>query len=131
MPTELIICTTCRPAGAAREEPAAGELLLDAVELAQLLDDEARHTHVRVRGVACISSCSRACSVALQAAGKHTYLFGDLVPDVVTAMQLLDCASLHAGSADGVLMRNDRPERLRSGILMRIPPLATPATADS
>ncbi|WP_233151745.1 DUF1636 domain-containing protein [Pelomonas sp. KK5] len=121
-PTELLICTTCRPPGASRSEPAAGELLLEAVHIAQLQDDAGRHAPVRVRGIACLSACSRACSVALQAPGKHSYLFGDLAPDAATAEQLLACAGLHARHADGLMQRNERPERLRSGILARLPP---------
>lgn len=114
-PTELIVCTTCRPAGAARAEPAAGALLFEAVSA--LASPEG----VRVRGLACMSACSRACTVALQAPGKHSYLFGDLAPDEATARDVLACAALHAAAEDGTLMRNARPERLRSGILARLP----------
>jgi predicted metal-binding protein len=75
-----------------------------------------------VRGVACMSGCDRACTVAFQAPGKHSYLFGDLQPDADTAAQVLACARLHAQSSDGALARNDRPQRLRSGILTKLPP---------
>ncbi len=122
--TEVIVCTTCRPPGASREEPAAGALLFEAVQAAQGRDAEPL---VRVRGMACLSSCSRACSVAFQAPGKHTYLFGDLVPDAETAEHVLVCAGLHAAASDGNLLRNARPERLRSGILARLPPNLTGA----
>jgi predicted metal-binding protein len=133
--TELIICTTCRPAGTDRSAPAPGQALLDAVQrAAQGRFAPASHptpmpmpmpmpAQVRVRGIACISSCSRACSVALQGAGKLSYVFGDLQADAETAAQLLACADLHAASPDGQLARNDRPERLRNGILLRLPPL--------
>ncbi|MCW5671090.1 MAG: DUF1636 domain-containing protein [Hydrogenophaga sp.] len=117
--TEVIVCTTCRPPGAPRDEPAAGALLFEAVQAAQGRGAEPR---VRVRGMACLSSCSRACSVAFQAPGKHTYLFGDLLPDAETAEHVLACAGLHAAASDGNLLRNERPARLRSGILARLPP---------
>lgn len=120
--TEVIICTTCRPAGASRDLPAAGAALFDAVQIAQLHDDAGAFAHVRVRGVECLNSCSRACSVAFQAPGKHTYLFGDLVPDDETAEHVLLCAAQHARASDGTLVRNDRPARLRSGILAKLPP---------
>ncbi len=122
--TEVVICTTCRPPGASRAEPAAGELLLDAVHVAQLQDDEGRYAPVRVRGIECMSSCDRACSVAFQAPGKYSYLFGGLSPEAATAEAVLACASLHANCADGMLVRNERPERLRSGILVRLPPIS-------
>jgi len=121
--TELIICTTCRPPGAARDIPAAGEALLEAVQVATWDLDVEQQARIRVRGLACMSGCSRACTVTLQAPGKYTYYFGDLLADGVTAAQVLACAQLHAYSTDGNLLRKDRPERLRSGILARLPPL--------
>ena len=121
--TELIICTTCRPPGASRDIPAAGEALLEAVQVATWDLDVEQQARIRVRGLACMSGCSRACTVTLQAPGKYTYYFGDLLADGVTAAQVLACAQLHAYSTDGNLLRNDRPERLRSGILARLPPL--------
>lgn len=118
--TEVIVCTTCRPPGASRERPAAGAALFEAVQAAE--QQGLANPAVRVRGMACLSSCSRACSVAFQAPGKHTYLFGDLVPDAETAEHVLACAALHATASDGNLLRNERPARLRSGILARLPP---------
>jgi predicted metal-binding protein len=51
---------------------------------------------------------------------------------------VLACAALHAASADGNLPRAQRPERLRGGILLRLPPLmaghapdAVPAPGDA
>ncbi len=123
--TEIIVCTTCRPPGASREMPALGMALFEAVQDA-LLDCEletGQHKGVQVRGLACMSGCSRACTVTLQAQGKFTYYFGDLVPDAETAAQVIACAQLHRQSADGNLARNARPERLRSGILARLPPI--------
>lgn len=127
--TELIICTTCRPAGVSRDVPAAGEALLEAVQIATWDLDVALQARIRVRGLACMSGCSRACTVALQAPGKYTYYFGDLLADDTTAAQVLACAQLHADSADGNLQRKERPERLRSGILARLPPLGLAASA--
>ena len=118
-PTEILVCTTCRPAGSSRDLPAQGQALFEAVENAVLRHDAA----FVVRGVACMSGCSNACTVALQAAGKTTYFFGSLTADDDTAEQVLACAQLHARCADGQLARNDRPEKLRNGILVRLPPL--------
>lgn len=130
--TEIIVCTTCRPAGAPREQSAAGVALLEAVQTAQF--DAHPGERVVVRGFACMSGCNRACTVALQAPGKHSYLFGDLQPDADTAADVLACARLHAQSSDGALARNDRPQRLRSGILTKLPPCLplalAPNTAD-
>jgi predicted metal-binding protein len=131
MTTEILVCTTCRPAGASRDMPAAGELLWNALQDITLVHP--LPPGVRMRPFACLNSCSRACTVAFQAAGKHTYCFGDLQPDAATAAEVVDCALLHARSGDGNMPRSDRPERLRGGILMRLPPLvdATEAAGPS
>jgi predicted metal-binding protein len=80
--TEIIVCTTCRPPGASRELPAHGLALFEAVQDALLVCelDTGEHKGLQLRGLACMSGCSRACTVTLQAQGKFTYYFGDLVP---------------------------------------------------
>lgn len=123
--TEIVVCTTCRPAGASRDLPAAGEALLEAVQAATWDLDAALQARIRVRGQACMSGCSRACTIAIQAPGKFTYYFGDLTADETTGAEVLACARLHAYSTDGNLLRKERPERLRNGILARLPPLVT------
>ncbi len=124
--TEIIVCTTCRPPGANRELPAEGLALFEAVQEALLHCefDTGAHHGLQVRGHACMSGCSRACTVTLQSQGKFSYYFGDLTPNPETAAQVIACAQLHQHSADGNLARNSRPELLRSGILARLPPLA-------
>lgn len=123
--TELIICTTCRPNGTARELPAAGQTLFDAVQRAAAefaAADTSAGAGLRIVGIACLSGCSRACLVALQAPGKHSYCFAELTPDAETAEQVLACARQHQHSHDGLLPWKDRPERLRASILLRLPP---------
>lgn len=129
--TEVLICTTCRPAQAARDAPPAGqsllEAVLDAVRRSAQAGQETRFgpgPGPLVRGIACMSGCSRACTVAFQAPGKPTYFFGDLQADSITAEHVLACAVMHQQSADGLLPRKERPERLRQGILAKLPPLA-------
>lgn len=121
--TEILICTTCRPSQGSREAPPAGSTLLEAVQDAI---EASAHAGLRpvpqLRGIACLSGCARACTMALQAPGKHTYVFGDLQADVETAVQVLACAALHQQSSDGLLPRDARPSRLRKGILAKLPP---------
>lgn len=125
--TEVIVCTTCRPPGVSRDEPAAGAVLFASVQAAKSADATGQWTQVRVRGMACMNSCSRACTVAFQARGKHSYLFGDLAPGDGLAEQVLDCARLHADAPDGTLARGERPQGLRNGILAKLPPMLEPA----
>lgn len=127
--TEVIVCTTCRPADVPRDQPAPGAALLEAVQVAAWDVDPAQLAHVRIRGVECMTGCNRACTVTFQAAGKYLYYFGDLAADAETAAHILACAQLHAETPDGTLLRNDRPTRMRNGILARIPPLVPPVVA--
>lgn len=112
--TELIVCTTCRT-----PHEGAGQALLEEVENLALARDSA----LPVRGVACMGGCGQGCTAALQAAGKHSYLFGGLSPDEGTAADLLEIARQHAEAADGRLEWSLRPEALKRGLLARLPPL--------
>lgn len=126
--TEIIVCTTCRPAGTPRELPAAGLVLYEAV---MALQNAGHAAGLQLRGIACLSGCNRACTVALQAPGKPTYYFGDLSADAETAAQVLICAQQYTHSADGALPRRERPERLRSGILAKLPAYAGASPAEA
>jgi len=58
-----------------------------------------------------------------------SYFFGDLSADDTSAEQVLACAALHQASVDGFMARDKRPERLREGILARLPAVLTAAAA--
>ena len=118
--TEIVVCTTCRLPGTPREQVADGLRFFEAVQAAALVSDG---PVFRVREQACMSGCSRACAVAFQAAGKHTYLIGDLHADEATAADVLVCAALHRAHPEGVMAWGERPERLRKGVLARVPPI--------
>jgi predicted metal-binding protein len=117
-PSTLLVCNRCRAAGADPDAPRAGAALLAATRAAGR-----EQADLNVVGVACLSGCKRACAAALLAPGKVGYLFGDLPPDAEGAADLLAVARAHAARANGFLPRAERPERLRAGILARLPPL--------
>lgn len=121
--TELLVCTTCRPADAPREGQAAGQALFEHLEAALAFSDEpSAASDPRLRGIACLGACSRSCSVALQAPGKTCYVFGGLAPDDDSVQAVLAVALQHASSTDGLLAWVERPERLRGGLIVRLPP---------
>ena len=129
--TELLVCTTCRPADAPREGQADGQAFFEQVEAALAFDDGANASAVaapRLRGIACLGACSRSCSVALQAPGKACYVFGGLAPDDDSVQAVLAVARQHAASTDGLLAWAERPQRLRQGLIARLPALAVPPT---
>jgi predicted metal-binding protein len=117
MNTEILVCVLCRPPELPRDQPRPGRALLEAIENIALRDDLA----FAIRPVECMSGCRRHCTVALQAPGKSTYFFGDLPADETSAEQVLACAAQHQASSDGFMARETRPERLREGILARLP----------
>ena len=107
----LVICTTCADG--------QGQLLLEAAENEAL----ARDLPLAIRGQACLAACKQSCTAALQGLGKHSYVFGQLGPDAASVDALLAVAEQHAEPGDGLLAWNRRPDRLKTGLVARLPPL--------
>ena len=82
------------------------------------------------RCVKCMGACNRPCVVAFAAAGKSTYLFGDLDRTSVTevSQSILECASLYHCNPDGTMKWSERPERLRKSVIGVIPSIAIPVS---
>jgi predicted metal-binding protein len=84
-----------------------------------------------VRAVKCMGACSRPCVVAFAAAGKSTYLFGDLDQTeslAELAQSIFACASLYHSKPDGVMKWAERPVQLRKGVIGMIPSIAVPVS---
>jgi len=111
----VYVCTTCRPPGEPDSAVRPGAILASATVAA------AAGTEVDVRPMRCLGNCSRGASAALRANGSWTYVFGGL--DATCAEALIEGARLLAGAADGILPWRGRPERLKRGMIARIPPL--------
>jgi predicted metal-binding protein len=79
----------------------------------------------KIEAVTCLSGCNRRCVVALSAPNKTTLMFGDL-PPLDSAADILQLATQYHASQDGLVPRQERPDRLKKGILARIPPLPSP-----
>lgn len=107
--TELVVCTTCLDG--------TGQALLELVENEAL----ARDCPAPVRGMACLAACSRSCSAGLQGAGKASYVFGALTADETCAAALVEVAFQHLKNVEGALPWAERPERLKSAMLARLP----------
>ena len=111
----IYVCVTCRPVGEPDSPVRPGALLATATAQA------AADTGVEVRPMRCLANCSRGPSAALRCDGSWTYVFGGL--DVSCAGALVEGARLLAGAADGILPWRGRPERLKRGLIARVPPL--------
>jgi len=111
------ICVSCKGQDAAADIP--GRLLFDAVT-AGLRGRADRG--VAVTPVECLAVCKRPCTVALAAAGKWTYVVGDLDP-ARHAGDVIAAALGHAAAETGIIPWRERPQSFRKGIVSRIPPL--------
>jgi predicted metal-binding protein len=134
----VFVCQTC--AGAwqdGKQVGNSGGYLLHQ-ELTAQAQDWPLAADFHIQGVNCLGACNRPCAIALAAAGKSTYLFGDLnhaesLPEIATA--ILECASLYHSKPDGSMAWSERPVALKKGLVGRIPsipiPVALPETAGS
>ena len=111
----VYVCITCRPVGAPDSALRPGAILAAATERA------AAGTEVEVRRLRCLANCTRGPSAALRCNGSWTYVFGDL--DESCAGALVQGARMLAHAADGILPWRGRPERLKRGLIARVPPL--------
>jgi predicted metal-binding protein len=124
----LFVCTTCGSKwhDGQRVGTSDGERLLQ--ELATLHREWDLAAEFPIQAVGCMSACSRSCAISFAAAGKHTYLFGDIASDdpSVELGNILDCAEKYYQHPTGVLPWAERPAPLKQGILAKIPPLSLP-----
>lgn len=102
----VTVCASC-PAGQAG--------LARALRTA--LDQSGLRTSLR--GVDCMSGCTRPSTVAFRAPGKTAYLFGDLGPDDIP--NLLTFLRLYDASPDGTFADARPLGDLRAKAIARIP----------
>ncbi len=117
----LHVCTSCRAPGSPREprERRAGFKLYQ--ELREKFQESWLADYVEVRPAECLSVCPRPCGIALSSPGAWSYIFGEQDPGD-SAAQIMECASLYIGIANGFMPRDQRPKSLRASILGRVPP---------
>ena len=127
MTHSLLVCTTCASTwqNGKKVGISGGEILLK--ELSKLHQDWDKRSQFEICAVSCMSACSHACVVTFAAAGKYSYLFGDLPSDAenisITTKAILTCAETYSDRPDGMLPWKERPEPLKSGVIARIPAL--------
>ncbi len=113
----LFVCVTCR-----REGDPPAELRRGARLHATL---KARAPDLEVVAVECLSNCTRACSAAVAAPGKWTYVIGDLDPER-NVDDMLAFARAHTEAADGLPAWRERPVHVRQHTIARVPPMRLP-----
>jgi predicted metal-binding protein len=122
----LFVCTTCgsKWENGQRVGTSDGEILIQ--QLAALHQTWDLAAEFPIQAVGCMSACSRSCAISFAAAGKHTYLFGDIPANdvAIPLSNILDCARKYYQHPTGVLPWAERPAPLKQGILAKIPPLS-------
>ncbi len=124
-PVRLMVCTTCRAAGADADAPRPGAQLLAALGEA-IAADPGAGGRVVIEPVECLSVCKRPCTVSITAPGRWTYVYGDVDP-AAHAGPLVAFAAQYQATADGLVPWRERPDFIRKGVVARIPPLGQAA----
>jgi predicted metal-binding protein len=123
----MFVCTTCASVwqGGKRVGVSGGEKLFQ--QLQELNQHKEFQEGFVIQPVECMSACDRSCVISLGAAGKHTYLFGDLSPELSPEELegILECAIKYNNHPEGLLPWKERVEPLKKGILAKIPPVST------
>ncbi|MEM9639087.1 MAG: DUF1636 domain-containing protein [Pseudomonadota bacterium] len=113
----ITICTSCRHKGT---NCRPGYELIERLRAAIKSAGDAIPEAFEVSGVACMAGCDRPCTVAYHSTRKATYLFGDITPED-DIDDLLSFARQYAHLHDGWCSSVDRPGKLRSSTLARVP----------
>ncbi|NIZ14910.1 DUF1636 domain-containing protein [Phaeobacter sp. HF9A] len=120
-PVVVTVCTTCRPEGADPEAIRPGRILAERLLGAELPEG------VQIRGVECLSACSRSCALHLSGgAERWSYVYGDLDPDTHLD-EILAGVSAYSETSDGFVPWRQRPVVFRKQSIARIPPVSMPS----
>lgn len=119
-PVVLTVCTTCRRPGDAPDAPRAGRQLARTLASADLPE------HVELRGVECLSSCSRSCVIQLTGGeNRWSYVYGDLDP-ATQLDEIVDGLRAYSETHDGIVPWRERPTAFRKQSITRMPPCNMP-----
>ena len=117
MTHRITVCTSCRHTG---RHCRPGFELIEALRRAIADAGDLAPDSFEISGVACMAGCQRPCTVAYHGTRKATYLFGDIDPKT-DIDDLLAFARQYAELEDGWCSSTDRPGRLRTSTLARVP----------
>ena len=117
MDHRITVCTSCRHKGT---ECRPGYELIERLRRAIAAAGNAVSEAFEISGVACMAGCDRPCTVAYHGTRKATYLFGDIDPQA-DIDDLVSFARQYAYLQDGWCSSVDRPGKLRTATLARVP----------
>jgi predicted metal-binding protein len=118
----LHVCITCRRG----EEPLEPKQERSGAKMwnafAGQIENRLNASGICLLPVECLSGCKRACTVAVTAPDKWTYVIADLDP-AQHAEDILTFAEQYAAHPEGLPLWRERPEIVKRSVLARVPPL--------
>jgi predicted metal-binding protein len=120
----LFVCTSCSAVLSHEEadERAEGNQLL--LKLLEVQKNNPIDSNINIQSVGCLWTCNRSCVATFVCLQKYTYQFVDLTEESIA--DLLQFSQMYQESKDGYVVPPKLPGKLRSHLLVRIPP--TPDT---
>jgi len=120
MTTVITVCDTCK--SETIDTPEEEITKKDGAKLAALVEAACvGNPHVSVRRHSCLMGCNHGCNVALQAAGKLTYVLGRFEPSQDAANGIVEYATLHDESKMGQVPFKQWPAAIKGHFVSRIP----------
>ncbi|MBH8553052.1 DUF1636 domain-containing protein [Nostocaceae cyanobacterium CENA357] len=118
----LFVCKSCSAVLDHEEadDRAEGNQLL--LKLLETQKNNSAYSSLNIESVGCLWTCveKRSCVVSFICPQKYTYHFVDLTEENIT--ELLEFSLLYQESKDGYVLPPKLPGKLRSHLLVRIPP---------
>lgn len=118
----LFVCKSCSTVLDHEEadDRAEGNQLL--LKLLEIQKNNSAYSTLNIEPVGCLWSCVKkySCAVSFVCPQKYTYHFLDLTEQNIT--ELLEFSLLYQESQDGYVLPPKLPGKLRSHLLVRIPP---------
>ena len=119
---KITVCTSCKHKG---DDVRPGHKLIEQLRAAIDAAGTTLGGTFDVSGIACMAGCDQPCTVAYHGQHKATYLFGGVEPGQ-DIDDLVTFARQYAGMGDGWCSSVDRPGKLRTHTIARVPALALP-----
>jgi predicted metal-binding protein len=118
----LFVCKSCSAVLDHEEadERAEGNQLL--LKLLEVQKNNSIYSTLNIQSVGCLWTCVKkhSCAVSFVCPQKYTYHFVDLTQESIT--DLFQFSQLYQESEDGYVLPPKLPGKLRSHLLVRIPP---------
>jgi predicted metal-binding protein len=119
----MYVCRSCVWTEAQREIDGKRQGIFLIEEIEKRRAKWAYEDKITLRVVFCLGGCLNPCDVGFRSPGKYFLRFNKLTLD--DAQALLDFAEMYYDSENGDVASEQRPERLRDNLVVRVPPPPT------